>query len=351
MAGQVENIPITADKSKGIKVGSKVEVFSAFYGWGVVCKHDRGIVVAIEGNYLTLDVLPNGDFAGAEGWKCIIDDVKLVDEPSIIDKEALQYINFFKQKTKLYNDKKQKMLSEISIKEHEIYELYTDLNDMSTLVKSYTAKQSAMSKDNIANLYATMRSGFSSIAYLGSKIIATTTPITMKFEYTDVDDNTRMVSIEMGVYNITIDIFNQDITFGYVSGGYDSDVRARYIHPHILSNGKACWGTWHNAIVEYHRNADYISELITARKFLCEADQQGWYINAFAFAKDNSGRCADCWELQDNCDCDICEYCEHSMDNCTCIRCPSTNDRIDEIGGDYCAECDQYNSEDGTCEY
>ena len=153
----------------------------------------------------------------------------------------------------------------------------------------------------------------------------------------------------MGVYEVFIDIA-KGITFGYKSGGYVSDVRNRYIHPHIEASGIACWGTWHDTLLGMIKEQDYLSILRLAYEFLSECNNVGWYISGYAFAKDNKDRCPDCWELNSNCECDKCEHCREHTDNCDCIRCPSSGDRLDEIGSGYCNGCNSLNG-DGRCEY
>lgn len=330
-------------------VGKRVKVVNATYGWGIgdskIMVDDVGIVVSVGDNTLIVDIEGKGDFKGIKGCIFAKDDLVLLDDSSIKpDKVALDYIDFCRQRIKIIEDKKFRVLKDIRVAQDNLYKWVGDVANYNTLIKSAKTKHASMSVDKVCNTFATLEGMFSNIRYVDSCIIAVTNPITLKFK-----DSCDIVSIDMGVYEITLDIV-EGITFRYVSGGYKSVTRSSYIHPHVMSNGDACWGSWHKTLEGLHAESNYIAELRLAYEFLCSAEPSGWYISAYAFAKDNGKRCEDCWLLTDDCECHKCDGCGNHIDNCDCIRCPDSGDRIEEIGEEYCGDCSSLD-EDGHCNY
>ena len=56
-----------------MKVGDKVRVISAYYGWSNVVKGDVGIIASIEESYI------NVDFPDRKGWVAKIQDLQPLD--------------------------------------------------------------------------------------------------------------------------------------------------------------------------------------------------------------------------------------------------------------------------------
>lgn len=335
---------------KWLYTSIEVIVEKGKYGMGgssatnMIIKGDKGIVIGIQDiNTLIVDIYPKDAFVGVKSWICDITDVKQITQAeadTYTNKKIDKYINFFKAKTKVYIDEKERLFNDIRTAQDNIYNWSAKIGDINILIKSFTSKQALMSKDKLYNVFKTIADKFSGIEFEGSGIYATTNPITMEF----IDWDNNKVCIDMGVYKIKLDIIT-GITFDRISGGNNND--CGYIHPHIQNDGRACWGTWLKTLTELHKECNYIGELDLAYRFLCEADRHGWYIDGYAFSKDYADRCTSCWRL--DCECDRCEYCGNSSDNCVCRRCPDTDDRVGE-DREYCNECSYYN-EDGECTY
>jgi hypothetical protein len=339
---------IALDALKKQWIGASVKILTSEFGWGDVCKNDIGIVVSVElPNILILDVLPGDNFNGVKNWRCMVKDVSMNKATIDVNDKARKYIQFMAVRSKLITEKRTQALEQIRQKEEEIYHLITEQNDMNTLLKSALSKHSAMTTDKISNMFKVIETIFTDIYFEGTSIVATTIPINMAF----VDRDNKIITLPMGVYQIILDVASSSNGIKFVkmnTGATENTIVQSYIHPHIPSDGYPCWGTWRKAIMDYHKEQEYIGELKVAYDFLCNADKGGWYINAYAFSKDADKRCDSCWELTDNCECNICQYCENHIDNCSCQRCPDTDDIIEDRSN-YCSECEYYG--DHGCEY
>lgn len=341
-------------KDDKIKVGSKVEIVSAYFGFGKACKGDRGVVIAIDENKvnghteISVCIEPSNDFKGLPSWRCLINDVKLIDANQVLSEEVKEYIALHKNLAKTYDNKRRVLLNKMNTLHMEAYNLSGELTNISTLFRSYTAKHSSLDISTISNYYEVIRNNFSAISYLDMTTIkAITKPISMLFE----DHDSKMTKIDMGVYGISLDVLSGKILFTHISGGSPSPIWDRYIHPHILSDGEPCLGSWYKELAVKHEAQDYIGEMLLLYNFLCEASLDGWYVDAYAFAPDNKDRCASCWRLSDDCGCERCNLCDRDYDNCTCRECPDTGDRIRRVASDYCGECEHYDTDGNACLY
>lgn len=319
--------------------GRLVRLIGASYGWGSASVGDELVVshVNMSGDICLLDSRwNNGTLVFA------VADIELVEGKRGVEPndKVEKYIAFFKNRIKLYTDKRDAIANGIKSHEESICALNIELNDTITLIRSAIGKQSSMDRAKVYNLFEGIKNKYTQIRFEGCCIIAETTPIKMRF----TDTNDKVVEVDMGVYQVTLDI-TKGITFAHLEGGYGHDCSE--IHPHIPSNGKPCWGSWSKEILNCHKEQDYIGELRLAYEFLCTCDIGGWYISGYAFAKDSGDRCKECWELGDNCECDRCSCCDRQSDDCNCSRCPDTDERYQDDS--YCNGCSSY-TEDG-CNY
>jgi hypothetical protein len=330
---------MTVEELDKMYKGKLVELIGASYGWGSTSVGDKLTVshVDMSGNLCLIDVRWDyGTLVFAPK------DVKIVDgKIGIVSNEKVErYIEFFSKRTQLWVGKREQLINDIKTHENALYTIAEEMSSVNTLIKSAIGKQSSMDRQKIYNLFEGIKLKYSDIRFAGCAIIATTSPIKMVFK----DNNDKTVEVDMGVYEITLDI-TKGMTFAHVEGGYKRDCSE--IHPHIPSNGKPCWGTWSKDICKCHGEQDYIGELRLAHEFLSTCDSGGWYISGYAFAKDNGDRCRDCWELDYVCDCDRCSNCDRPTDDCACHVCPDTDERFSDDS--YCNGCSSY-TEDG-CNY
>lgn len=331
-------------------MGSYVKILSGAFGMGNVQQGDKGIVVDV-GIYgeLVLNVMGDGNtFAGINGWNCLPIDVEVISKKAIANADIDRYIEFFKRRANIYASRRNTLIQEKENYERKLYDIADDISSMNTLIKSHQAKAGALNRDRIYNLYTVASEHFTTIKVVDNYLIGITKPIKMIF----ADYKDKQAKIDMGVYEVTIDICKNNgggsgISFAHISGGTNI-LEVSNMHPHISSDGNACWGTWQNSLMKLYLEQDYISMLDLTYSFLCSADKNGWYINGYAFAKDANNRCRHCWEIAGTCSCEICGYCGEHMDNCECSTCPDSGDRLDS-NMEYCDGCRHY-GEDG-CTY
>jgi hypothetical protein len=285
------------------------------------------------------------NFPSYSSWQCFTDIIELVDDSgAIISNKAIRYVRFCRGILNSYQKRRTDLLNELAVQQEGAKNIAKQIAETSILVRSYVSKHTALSGEKAEGMLESIKDKFSNIEFTTEEIVATTVPIVMRFE--DWDKHSR--EIKMGVYRIYVSIFGET-RFEYVSGGYEANIRESYIHPHISSSGKACWGTWHQGITDAHIEGDYIRELGVAYNFLCECDKDGWYVSAYAFAEDNGSRCRECWQLSDDCECDKCGCCGENNDNCECDKCPDSGDVIRNRDS-YCESCGN-RDEDGRCSY
>jgi hypothetical protein len=255
--------------------------------------------------------------------------------------DILNYKEFYKNRARRYKGERISLLAQVDDTQSILSNLYKDIAKQNILYAEAINRHSRLNDTEIRNKLQEVSKVFTSITYDDNCIIGTTIPVMMTF----TDYYKDIITVPMGVYKIDLHLW-QGIQFEHVSGGTRSE-NTSYIHPHISSNGIPCWGTWLKEIAAKHEAFDYLDELQLAYQFLCEANKEGWFINAYAFSADNKDRCKSCWELEENCECDKCEECGEHVDNCECSRCPRSGDLLDE-DREYCNGCSS-TDEDGHC--
>jgi hypothetical protein len=337
-------------------LGMCVEVVNnKSFGTGEVIIGDKGIVVDVESeqpvsdNYvLTLDILPDyknstTKFYGSKGWRCYISDVSKSSTDRYVNEKIKNIQQFFSKLPQIYKNKKTEVLNQIGAKQEEISKLYIDLANINTIIRSKNTKASNMTPEKIRNQCLVIQDMYSSVKIADNYLVATTYPVNMEY----IDHNGDKQLINMGVYRVEIDLAN-GISIYYETGGYPSNYRNEFIHPHIRTNNMICWGTWYSTLSENLVEHEYINVLRIVYNFLSTCTPSDWFINGLAFSKDNENLCNECWEHLDDCECNRCESCGENLDDCKCRRCPDSGELI--LSNIHCDGCNSYNESDG-CTY
>jgi hypothetical protein len=332
----------------------EVELINATYGWGdYATKGSRGIVsdVFLYGVVPALSVeLCNKEGKVRTEFLAAEEDIILVKSTPVditlkVENLFEKYKKLVENRSVIYKSKRISVCNEIKAEEDVIRKHLGMISELDILIKSALSKSTKLNKATTAKRIDKLLKHYEEVIIRNNTVYAFTQPITMKWE----DYKHNKVSTEMGKYKIVISIEEGTIRFTYIDGGYGTEVYNNYMHPHILSCGEACFGTWNDKIGVLLGIGDYIGVLELCYEFLSECDRHGWYINGYAFAEDNKDRCNGCWELSDDCECEKCDSCGAYLDNCDCDRCPDTNDIIDDRD-EYCRDCGNRN-EEGGCDY
>lgn len=341
-----------------IKDGSVVKIIGTSMGCGAsngeVVKGDIGIVkqVMYDNSYIVA-------IAGkASEWCAKIQDIEIINGVTgeideLVEGLAVGYSELHRQHpAEKFNPRIQSLNSEINTTQENLTKLYHTLRDLNKLKECDVRRVRGISsnaqireyfKHLLGNCYENIR-----VSNHGLELKGLTKPIVIRAYHHN---------FQLGKFIVTVDFDGITIRNEVESAGRDG-----YIHPHISdgsraesgirSAGNVCWGSYNNSFIAYLERYDYLRVLDLVHTFLSNVTLTSQYIDIRYWYPDADTRCARCWHIADECHCADCRHCGENEDSCECTTCPNTGNILpDGVGEDMCEDCDNWNSDENSCNY
>lgn len=322
------------------KIGQLVKVINATYGWGNVTKDSLADIIAIDNDTATFTLNINGI---NPNFICSFEDV-IANETNVeIDNEIMdfskKYLSLGTFLVNFLESKKQELTNEHQDLENKLKVLTKNIEQKTKEIDIKSKYNSSMSLEQVGSLIKYLLTNlYESIECENGILKAISNPITIKYKFPDKE---AKQNIDLGQYTVNLDLLN-NCTISITN--IDKYKKGDCIHPHILTNGIPCLGTYSTVIDGFRKKDDYLSILITLYDFLNSVYSEGWYKHIGFWS--NEELCYTCMYLKTNCICSpsepglYCSNCEAEYrDDCSCDRCPDTDDVVN-FPDSYCFRCE-----------
>lgn len=165
------------------------------------------------------------------------------------------------------------------------------------------------------------------------EIIGHTYPITIQY---------KGHIAKMGSYSVAINVAERTIK---ILPCKDNTYVDEFIHPHIKSNGDACFGTYSEKIRMLFSN-NSIHELFGLIHTFLSSANVGWYRSVHYWLENRDKICYTCFMPVNKCSCvsNNCIWCGEDLSKCKCLRCPVSGCIIGKRYDEYCIELCEYKS-------
>jgi hypothetical protein len=250
------------------------------------------------------------------------------------------YSSLIKGQYDYIRNEQQKTITDKSKLFEDLQKLDAKLNNFTTILRAKRRQIRAPKPIFLESLDRLLESKYLSVRVVDSRVIeAITVPIEIHHK-ASIGENWLTGYYPMGAYKVVLDVVTNKILVHATDVNQQS--RNGNLHPHILSSGECCFGTYSSALSEYMADNMHLEALYMIHEYLSRCYEHDWYTPIYYWHENRSTHdlCDRCWF--EDCQCQSDEYCSDcDCDECECTRCPDSGDRLADnfFPDSYCARC------------